>query len=75
MPQMVIWPFMARTMVEGRSFVKVRLKAPNSARPADNLPYELSPPRHDCRQKRAAACGNVAFSPDQVTKPHRLTRT
>jgi hypothetical protein len=27
MPQMVVWPCMARTMVEGAPFVKVRLSA------------------------------------------------
>jgi hypothetical protein len=32
MPQLVVWPYMARTMVEDAPFVKVRLSAKSSPR-------------------------------------------
>jgi hypothetical protein len=47
MPQMVIWPCMARTLVEGGAFVKAVAK--------------LSPRRHARRQKRWWACGKARF--------------
>jgi hypothetical protein len=47
MPQMVIWPYMAVTLVEGGAFVKAVAR--------------LSPARHARRQKRWCACGKARF--------------
>jgi hypothetical protein len=75
MPQIVVRPFIARTMVEGVLSVKVRLRSATGSR------LRLSPRRHADSKSASRPVETPVFpnrvtnSPNQVTKTHRLTAT